>query len=141
MKTIFPNLNVGHKIIIIVYIVGFLIGGSHHWYDILSKGLLPYHSVPFRFNLFLTSLAFVDYLAILLLLTTPKFGIKFSAILMIVDISVDIYLCIAYWDINPLTNPGIQWLVIFTLFLLFSAKSLLRAISEIECGMTNAKNH
>ncbi len=98
-----------YKLILSLYILGFLIGGIHHWLDIVAGGLLPYRSVPLAFNIFLTSLALLDLLVVLLLLIKPLAGIALAIGIMILDLSVDIYLGFSYWNITPINNPGLKY--------------------------------
>jgi hypothetical protein len=66
-------------------------GGSTHVVDIIRGGLLPYNFVPFPINLFWTSLAVLDFSAVLLLWKRRNFGVLLMIAIMCADVSINSY--------------------------------------------------
>ena len=110
------------KLILIVYAICFLGGGLRHWVDIINGGLFPYNDVPFIFNFYLTSLAILDFIVIMLLLMRTISGLLLSILIMATDLPVDLYLCNRYWENCSFNaNHGLQLLTLFSLFVFISA--------------------
>lgn len=110
----------------IIYIVCFFIGGLRHWLDIAAHGVFPYKTIPFIFNFYLTSLAILDWVVILLLLIKPLYGLLLAIVIMSSDILIDLYLGYTYWNIGLSNNIGLQLLLIFTLFIFFTAPLMVK---------------
>ncbi len=110
------------KIIILINAMCFLLGAITHWIHIWTGGLFPYHSVPFGFNLFLTSLALLDLIICWLLIKRTTLGFMLGMLLTTVDLPVHVYLCNNYWnECNVWSNSGILLLMGFAVFLGVSA--------------------
>lgn len=66
-------------------------GGSTHVLDIARGGLLPYDYVPLPINLFWTSLAVLDFTAVLLLWKRRNAGVSLTLAIMCADVSINSY--------------------------------------------------
>lgn len=86
----FSKINWRNFIIISIYIIGFSIGTISHSIDIFLKGFLGYTFAPFILNVFWTSLIFFDPLTILILFFKFRTAIWLAAIIMILDISINL---------------------------------------------------
>jgi hypothetical protein len=67
------------------------IGGATHVFDIASGGLLPYRFAPLPINAFWSSLAVIDFVAILLLWTHRNLGLLTALGIMLMDVAVNSY--------------------------------------------------
>jgi len=66
-------------------------GGSTHVIDIIRGGFLPYHGVPLPINAFWTSLAVLDFVAVLLLWRRRNAGVLLTTTIMCFDVAVNSY--------------------------------------------------
>jgi uncharacterized membrane protein len=66
-------------------------GGLTHWADIVRGGLFPYHWMPLAYNVFWTSLAVLDFAAVLLLWTHRKAGALLILVIMVADVAANSY--------------------------------------------------
>lgn len=66
-------------------------GGSTHVIDMVRGGFLPYDYVPLPINLFWTSLAVLDFTAVLLLWKRRNAGALLTLVIMCADVSVNSY--------------------------------------------------
>lgn len=66
-------------------------GGSTHVMDIARGGFLPYDSVPIPINIFWTSLAVLDFAAVLLLWKHRNAGVLLTVAIMCADVSINSY--------------------------------------------------
>jgi hypothetical protein len=80
-----------HRAILLLLSLCFVAGGSTHVGDIVRGGFLPYDYVPFPINLFWTSLALLDFAAVLLLWRRRNVGVSLSIAIMCVDVSINSY--------------------------------------------------
>lgn len=81
-------------------------GGTTHVIDIARGGLLPYAGVPLPINAFWTSLALLDFAAVILLWRRRNLGVLLTAAIMVADVSINSYasygLGIAFKSFAPL---------------------------------------
>lgn len=81
-------------------------GGTTHVIDIARGGFLPYVGVPFPINVFWTSLALLDFVAVLLLWVRRNSGVALTTAIMCADVAVNSYasygLGIAFQSFAPL---------------------------------------
>lgn len=66
-------------------------GGSTHVIDITRGGFLPYHGVPLPLNMFWTSLAALDFIAVFLLWKSRNAGVLLTTAIMCADVAVNSY--------------------------------------------------
>jgi len=118
------------KVMFFIYAICFLIGGLRHWVDILHGGMFPYNTIPFIFNIYLTSLAIFDFIVIVLLFIRPIWGLLLAISIMASDLITDFYVGYHYWNINLQTNLGLQLLVAFGLFVFISAPLLIKCLKK-----------
>ena len=114
------------RIILFIYIICFFVGDLRHWLDIMHDGIFPYRNIPFMFNLYLTSLAILDFVTIVLLLMKPIHGLLLAVFIMATDLMTDFYIGYNYWHINIQTNRGLQLLTMFGLFVFLTAPFLIK---------------
>lgn len=118
------------KCVLYFYVVCFLGGGLRHWLDIARDGLFPYKTVPFIFNFYLTSLAVLDFIVIILLFIKPIYALILAMLIMASDLLVDFYVGYNYWGINLSTNINLQLLLIFGLFVFISAPLVIKQLKK-----------
>ena len=75
----------------IIWAVGFLIGTTTHALDIYHGGWLPYDFRPLPWNIYWTSLAFLDPLAALLIWLRERWGVVLGVAIMISNVLVNGY--------------------------------------------------
>ena len=75
----------------IVWTAGFLIGTLTHAIDLVNFGWLPYDFRPLPFNVYWTSLTFLDPLAALLIWVREPWGIALGAAIMSSNVVVNGY--------------------------------------------------
>jgi hypothetical protein len=85
------------RFIVIVYIIGFSAGTTTHIMDIVKFGLFGYYWVSLPINVYWTSLTILDPLAVVLMIFKPYWGIVLSVLIMVSDLSVNIYTAIIYY--------------------------------------------
>ena len=66
----------------IIWTVGFLIGTATHSFDIALGGWLPYDFRPMPFNIYWTSLVFLDPLAAVLIWARERWGAVLGVAIM-----------------------------------------------------------
>lgn len=109
-----------------IYAICFIFGGLRHWLDIMHGGMLPYKDIPIYFNLYLTSLAIFDFVAVVLLFLRPIYGLILALLIMTSDLLVDFHLSYGYWHVSLLENSGLQLLTLFGIFLFFTAPVIIK---------------
>lgn len=77
------------QILLFIYLIGFGIGTTTHILDLVNGGFLPYSNYPMWKNIFWTSLTFLDFLAIILILTSIKPALILSNLIMISDVLIN----------------------------------------------------
>lgn len=94
------------RTIVIVFSLCLIGGGTTHVIDIISGGIFPYHGVPYAINVFWTSLAILDFAAVVLLWARSNLGLLLTTAIMLVDVAVNSYasygLGIAFQSFAPL---------------------------------------
>ncbi|PJZ87457.1 hypothetical protein CH368_16760 [Leptospira levettii] len=123
----FSKINRRNLIIISIYIIGFSIGTISHSIDIVLKGFLGYTFAPFILNVFWTSLIFLDPLTILLLLFKYRTAIWLAAIIMILDISINLIYGFYTSQISILL--GLTTQIPFGIFVFFTVNRLYQSNS------------
>lgn len=77
------------KIVVFVLCLCLFIGGSNHIFDNLYYGFLPYKYAPLWVNVYWTSLAVMDLLAVYLLVKYRKAGLVLTLIIMFSDVVIN----------------------------------------------------
>ena len=136
---LFAKLPTKTQIILSIQCIGMLAGTSTHLWWIVHKGFLSedYH-VPLLSKLFWDSLVVLDPLAAILLITRPKWGVRLTAFIIIVDVihnSVVGYS--AFFENTPLLHwIARHWMlacqIAFGLFVIATFKSNLQAIRAVQ---------
>ncbi|MBA2654854.1 MAG: hypothetical protein H0U71_07295 [Gammaproteobacteria bacterium] len=116
------------KIFMTIYGICFIFGGLRHWLDIMHAGILPYTGIPPFFNFYLTSLAILDFMVVIMLLLRPIHGLIFAVIIMASDLLIDFHLSKTYWHTSLFENIGLQLLAMFGIFLFFTAPFIIKCI-------------
>ncbi len=75
----------------IVWTIGFLIGTITHTLDLINLGWLPYDFRPLGWNIYWTSLTFLDPLAAGLIWVRERWGIALGAAIMASNVAVNGY--------------------------------------------------
>ncbi len=75
----------------VIWTIGFLIGTTTHSLDLINYGWLPYEFRPLPWNLYWTSLTFLDPLAAILIWFKPRPGIYLGVAIMCSNIGVNGY--------------------------------------------------
>lgn len=104
-------------------------GGSTHVVDIVRGGFFPYHFVPFPINLFWTSLAVLDFTAVLLLWNRRNVGVLLTLAIMCADVVINSYA--TYWLRIPFESfAPLQAQSLFLGFVLGVSGFILRSSSQ-----------
>jgi hypothetical protein len=81
----------------LIWTLGFLVGTTTHSLDLIYLGWLPYDFRPLPWNIYWTSLTFLDPLAAVLIWVRERWGIMLGVAIMISNIAVNGYtLAIGY---------------------------------------------
>jgi hypothetical protein len=75
----------------LIWTLGFLIGTATHSLDLIYQGWLPYDFRPLPWNIYWTSLTFLDPLAALLIWVRERWGIILGTAIMASNIAVNGY--------------------------------------------------
>ena len=103
----------------IIWTVGFAIGTTTHLLDLLHGGWLPYDFRPLPWNIYWTSLTFLDPLAALLVWLRERWGVVLGVTIMASNVLVNGYtVFIAGYDEF---YPGLALQSAFALFVFFVA--------------------
>ncbi len=78
------------KILFFFYIIGFAVGTTTHTIELIQGGFLPYNHVPLWKNIYWTSLTFLDFLAIILILKSIVPALIISNLIIISDVIINI---------------------------------------------------
>jgi len=76
--------------VILAYVTAFAVATICHLFDIARGGWLPYTKYALGLNVFWTSLAFLDPLAIVLLLKRRRAGVCLALLIITVDVVVNL---------------------------------------------------
>jgi hypothetical protein len=116
-----------------IYVVAFAVGTISHVLDILRWGIRPHNQYHWAFNLFWTSLAVFDPLAIVLLLRRRRAGLLLAGFIMILDVAVNVTAGLdEYLGTGRFLMWGLYTQVPFALFLLATAPSLWNVFERDE---------
>jgi hypothetical protein len=115
------------SLIILVYILAFSVGTFTHWNDIASSGWTTCHECSIAANVYWLALAFVDPLAIVLILIRRTTGIRIMQIIMFTDVAVNLAVGISEFSTyGHWTMQGICFQVPFMAFLFATAPFVLK---------------
>jgi hypothetical protein len=78
------------RTLLVLLVAGLLIGTATHVENLVRAGLTPRPELPRAANLFWSALVVVDPLTILALLFRPRAGVVLVAILLAVDVTVNL---------------------------------------------------
>lgn len=115
---------------LVVYIVLFFIGGCVHLVHVVEDGWLPYNYVPQWINFYWTSLLFLDFAAVWLLLLHRNFGLILALLIMLSDVAVNTHA-------HGLNGGPIYWgYIVQTMFLgfIFGTIGFLWEGSDLEAA-------
>ena len=101
-----------------VWTLGFLIGTITHTLDLVYLGWLPYEFRPLPWNIYWTSLTFLDPLSALLIWVRERWGILLGTAIMATNIAVNGYTFALGYDAFL-----VPWLLqcVFAAFVFFTA--------------------
>ena len=120
-------------VILAVYVVAFTVGAVTHVADIVRWGILPRNQYHVAFNMFWTSLALFDPLAIVLLLRRQRSGILLGGLIIVLDVAVNVAAGVhEYVASGQFLMWGLLTQIPFALFLLVTAPSLWSAFGGEE---------
>ena len=105
------------KIFFVIYMLCLLWGTKNHIIDIWNGGFLPYTYAPMGFNVYWTSLTFLDPLAIILLCFLPYYGLVLAVFIMVSDIAVNLYATYTFCNSDIFSDGTLQAQILFGIFL------------------------
>jgi len=112
----------------IIWTVGFVIGTITHCLDLFHGGWLPYDFRPLPWNIYWTSLTFLDPLAAVLIWARERWGVWLGVAIMATNVLVNGYTyLIGYEDF--LFSLTLQ--AIFAAFVFFAAYEHFRSTEQI----------
>lgn len=77
------------RLLLVVYIIGFAVGTTTHSIELIKGGFLPYTYAPLWKNIYWTSLTFLDFAVILLILTSIKPAMIVSVLIIVSDVIIN----------------------------------------------------
>jgi hypothetical protein len=114
-----------------VYVAAFSVGTISHVLDIFRWGIRPHNQYHWTFNLFWTSLALFDPVAIVLVLRRQRAGLLLAGLIMILDVAVNVTAGLhEYLGTGRFLMWGLYTQVPFAIFLLATAPSLWNAFGR-----------
>jgi hypothetical protein len=118
---------IAKRLIILAYAAAFGVGTFTHWKDILGNGWITCKECSTLANLYWLTLAFLDPIAIILVLIRPAPGIRLMQAIMITDIAVNLGVGISEYRVyGHWTMPGLYFQAPFMAFLFATAPFVLR---------------
>ena len=102
------------RVVIFVLCICLFIGGATHIFDNLYYGFLPYKFVPEWINIYWTALAFIDIVAVYLLVKCRNAGLVLTLVIMLSDVVINSF---AFYSLNVISDSSA--LQLQTLFLGF----------------------
>ncbi|WP_328908139.1 hypothetical protein OG230_00645 [Streptomyces sp. NBC_00234] len=106
-----------------------LVGAVAHVTDLLHHGLQAYDWAPRWLNFYWSSLALLDLLAAVLLISGKRRGTELACAIMATDLAANWYAAYGIQHSNLAAQPGLQRLVAFTAFVLGTAPFVRRHLS------------
>lgn len=102
-------------IIKVIWTIGFLIGTTTHALDLINHGWLPYGFRPLPWNIYWTSLTFLDPLAAVLIWVRERWGIALGTAIMASNLVVNGYTLAIGYDafFYPLILQGLFGAFVF----------------------------
>ena len=85
----FFRLSAKYRIILFIYIVGFMVGVTTHSIDLIKGGFLPYDHVSLWKNIYWTSLTLLDFAICIILMLKIKWGLILANLIMISDVLIN----------------------------------------------------
>jgi hypothetical protein len=126
---------IAKRLIILAYAVAFGVGTFTHWQDILGNGWITCKECSTLANLYWLTLAFLDPLAIFLVLIRLAPGIRLMQVILITDVAVNLTVGISeYRTYGHLTMPGLYFQAPFMVFLFATAPFVLRHSRLVSLG-------
>ncbi|MFC9701392.1 hypothetical protein ACFTWD_11920 [Streptomyces sp. NPDC056943] len=106
-----------------------LVGAVAHVTDLLHHGLQAYDWAPRWLNFYWSSLALLDLLAAVLLISGKRRGTELVCVIMTTDLAANWYATYGIQHSSLAAQPGLQRLVAFTAFVLGTAPFVRRHLS------------
>ncbi len=113
-----------------LYIISFLIATSTHTRDLILGGFLPYKHHPLWANIYWTALTFLDPLAVILLLTRFKQGLRLYALVIVSDVVINLYFTITISGFMGIFNLFMLGQLFFLFFLLATWKAIQKGVDN-----------
>lgn len=132
----FLKLRASIQLFLLLQSLGMLIGSLTHLDWIINNGFLSkhYHTTVYT-SVFWDSLLFIDPIAAFLLIVKPNIGVQMTALIMVIDVLYNGYLCLRVFPNNPAL--AVTWLIgnwmflcqlAFGIFVLITYKSIRKEI-------------
>jgi len=96
--------------------LGLIAGTVSHILDICLGGFLHYNYSTLLFNIYWTSLTFLDPLAIILLFYLPYLGMVIAVLIMISDIAVNLYVTYVFNHSDVFSSWKLESQILFGVF-------------------------
>lgn len=141
----FLKLRARIQLFLLLQSLGMLIGSLTHLVWIINNGFLSehYHTTVYT-SIFWDSLVFIDPIAAFLLIVKPNIGVQMTALIMVIDVLHNGYLCLRVFPDNP--TLAVTWLtgnwmflcqLGFGIFVLSTYKSIRK---EIKLKSTSSRH-
>jgi len=128
-------MSIAHKFALVALSVCFVIGGVVHVSDIVLGGILPYYFAPMPINVYWTSLAVLDLLAVWLLWRHRRLGLAVAVAIMVSDVGINSY--VVYMLATSLSLVPLQLQTLFLGFVLGCTGFLWPNMGESRCLVAN----
>lgn len=106
----FLKLRASIQLFLLLQSFGMLIGSLTHLVWIINNGFLSehYHTTVYT-SIFWDSLVFIDPIAAFLLIAKPNIGVQMTALIIVIDVLHNGYLCLRVFPNNP--TLAVTWLI------------------------------
>ncbi len=116
----------GNQVLLLFYIIGFAVGTTTHTIELIKGGFLPYTHVALWKNIYWTILTFLDFTAIILILTSLKPALLLSNLIIVTDVIINLSGC----DFSEIGNfqysYRLYFQIFFCLYVLLTTPIILR---------------
>jgi len=83
------KISAGHRFLLYMYVVGFMVGVTTHTIDLIKGGFLPYDHVPLWKNIYWTSLTLLDFAVCVILMIKINWGLILANLILISDVLIN----------------------------------------------------
>lgn len=112
------------KLLLMVYIIGFAVGTTTHSIELIDGGFFPYTFAPLWKNIYRTSLTFLDFAVIILILISIRPALIIAVIIIVSDVIINSG-GFDFYKFDIVENYRLVFQFIFGLYILVTAPIIM----------------